>query len=48
MDIKEMIEAVQKKLAVHVDGRAGTQTWGAIYAALVGGTAGGGQRWCAT
>jgi len=31
-----MIAAVQKKLGVQVDGRAGTETWGAIYAALSG------------
>jgi peptidoglycan L-alanyl-D-glutamate endopeptidase CwlK len=35
MRIEEMIAAVQKKLGVQVDGRAGTETWGAIYAALV-------------
>jgi peptidoglycan L-alanyl-D-glutamate endopeptidase CwlK len=35
MDITEMIRAVQKALAVNVDGRAGPQTWTAIYAALV-------------
>ena len=35
MTINEMIEAVQKALGVEVDGKAGTETWGAIYAALV-------------
>jgi peptidoglycan L-alanyl-D-glutamate endopeptidase CwlK len=35
MQIEEMISAVQKKLGVQVDGRAGTQTWGAIYAQIV-------------
>lgn len=35
MTINEMIEAVQKSLGVEVDGKAGTETWGAIYAALV-------------
>jgi peptidoglycan LD-endopeptidase CwlK len=35
MDIDEMVSAVQKKLGVQVDGRAGTQTWGAIYAHIV-------------
>ncbi|MBI5894757.1 MAG: M15 family metallopeptidase [Desulfobacterales bacterium] len=35
MRIEEMIAAVQKKLGVQVDGRAGTETWGAIYATLV-------------
>jgi peptidoglycan L-alanyl-D-glutamate endopeptidase CwlK len=35
MQITEMIEAVQKTLGVQVDGRAGPETWGAIYAALV-------------
>ncbi|MES2936543.1 MAG: M15 family metallopeptidase [Pseudomonadota bacterium] len=42
MDIREMIEAIQKKLGIEVDGRAGTQTWGAIYAALVDNTVAGG------
>ena len=35
MQIEEMIAAVQKKLDVQVDGRAGTETWGAIYAFIV-------------
>lgn len=35
MDIQEMIEAVQRKLGIGVDGRAGAETWGAIYAAIV-------------
>lgn len=35
MQITEMIEAVQKKLKIEVDGKAGTETWGAIYAAIV-------------
>lgn len=35
MTLVEMIEAVQRKLGVDVDGRPGTETWGAIYAALV-------------
>jgi peptidoglycan L-alanyl-D-glutamate endopeptidase CwlK len=35
MDTTEMIEAVQKALGVDVDGRAGPQTWTAIYAAVV-------------
>ncbi len=35
MHITEMIAAIQKALKVDVDGRAGSQTWGAIYAALV-------------
>lgn len=35
MDITDMIRAVQGALGIDVDGRAGTQTWGAIYAALV-------------
>jgi peptidoglycan L-alanyl-D-glutamate endopeptidase CwlK len=30
-----MIEAIQKKLKVQVDGKAGPETWAAIYAALV-------------
>ena len=35
MDITDMIKAVQKKLGVDADGKAGTETWGAIFAALV-------------
>lgn len=35
MRIEEMIEAVQRALGVTVDGRAGPETWGAIYAELV-------------
>ena len=35
MEITEMIEAVQRKLKVDVDGKAGSETWGAIYAAIV-------------
>lgn len=35
MEISEMIAAVQKKLNIEADGKAGAQTWGAIYAALV-------------
>ncbi|MBK6006411.1 M15 family metallopeptidase [Ramlibacter ginsenosidimutans] len=35
MDATEMIEAVQKALGVDVDGRAGPETWTAIYAAVV-------------
>jgi peptidoglycan LD-endopeptidase CwlK len=35
MDTTEMIEAVQKALGVDPDGRAGPDTWTAIYAALV-------------
>lgn len=35
MKIDEIISAVQKKLGVQVDGRAGTETWAAIYAAIV-------------
>jgi peptidoglycan LD-endopeptidase CwlK len=35
MQITEMIEAVQTKLNIEVDGKAGTETWGAIYAAIV-------------
>lgn len=36
MRIEEMIAAVQQTLGVEVDGKAGPQTWGAIYARLVG------------
>jgi peptidoglycan LD-endopeptidase CwlK len=35
MKLEEMIAAVQKKLAVQVDGRAGPETWRAIYAHIV-------------
>lgn len=35
MRIEEMIAAVQQELGVDVDGRAGPQTWGAIYEHLV-------------
>lgn len=35
MKIEEMIAAVQQKIGVQVDGRAGPQTWEAIYAKLV-------------
>jgi peptidoglycan LD-endopeptidase CwlK len=35
MRIEEMIAAVQQSLGISADGRAGPQTWGAIYAALV-------------
>ena len=35
MTLEEMIRAVQQVLGVQVDGKAGPQTWGAIYQALV-------------
>jgi peptidoglycan LD-endopeptidase CwlK len=35
MRIEEMIEAVQRKLRITVDGKAGPQTWGAIYEEIV-------------
>lgn len=35
MTLEEMISAVQKKLGIQADGKAGPQTWTAIYAALV-------------
>lgn len=35
MRIEEMIAAVQAQLGIEVDGRAGPDTWGAIYARLV-------------
>jgi peptidoglycan L-alanyl-D-glutamate endopeptidase CwlK len=41
VEITEMIEAVQKAVKVEVDGKAGPETWGAIYAALVKKTVGG-------
>jgi peptidoglycan L-alanyl-D-glutamate endopeptidase CwlK len=36
MKIEELISAVQSSLGVEVDGRAGTETWGAIYERIVG------------
>jgi len=36
MEIDKMIAAVQKALAIDVDGRAGPQTWLAIYERIVG------------
>lgn len=41
MKIEEMIAAVQKRLGVEVDGRAGPETWGAIYARIVKATVAG-------
>lgn len=35
MRIEEMIAAVQEKLGITVDGRAGPETWSAIYARIV-------------
>ena len=35
MNIEEMISAVQQKLGITVDGKAGTETWGAIYDTIV-------------
>lgn len=35
MELSDMIRAVQGALNIQVDGRAGAETWGAIYAALV-------------
>jgi len=35
MRIEEMIAAIQKELDIDVDGKAGPQTWGAIYSRLV-------------
>lgn len=43
MELVDMIKAVQAKLGVEVDGRPGTETWGAIYAALVGRRIDGGR-----
>ena len=39
MKVEQMISAVQARLGVQVDGRAGPQTWGAIYEHIVGRTA---------
>lgn len=35
MQIEDMVRAVQERLGVEVDGRAGPQTWGAIYKRIV-------------
>jgi len=35
MRIEEMIAAIQDELGIHVDGKAGPETWGALYARLV-------------
>lgn len=35
MKIEDMVRAVQAELGVEVDGKAGTETWGAIYRRLV-------------
>ena len=35
MQIEEMVRAVQIRLGIEVDGRAGPQTWGAIYKRIV-------------
>jgi peptidoglycan LD-endopeptidase CwlK len=35
MTLEEMISAVQKKLGIQVDGKAGPQTWTAVYSAIV-------------
>jgi peptidoglycan L-alanyl-D-glutamate endopeptidase CwlK len=35
MEITEMIKAIQRKLKVDDDGKAGSETWGAIYATIV-------------
>ncbi|AOS83107.1 peptidase M15 [Chlorobaculum limnaeum] len=35
MRIEEMISAIQKELGISVDGKAGPQTWGAIYQRIV-------------
>lgn len=40
MKIEEMIAAIQQELRIQVDGRAGPETWGAIYAHIVGPTIG--------
>jgi len=36
MKTEEMIRAIQTKLGIQVDGRAGPETWGAIYTHIVG------------
>jgi peptidoglycan LD-endopeptidase CwlK len=35
MKIEELISGIQKELGIQVDGRAGAETWGAIYARIV-------------
>lgn len=44
MKIDEMIAAIQTKLRIQADGRAGPETWGAIYARIVMPTIAGGPR----
>jgi peptidoglycan LD-endopeptidase CwlK len=41
MQITEMIERIQEKLKVKVDGKPGPETWGAIYSELVKSKVGG-------
>lgn len=41
MTLEELISGVQRKLGIQVDGRAGPETWGAIYARIVKPTVGG-------
>jgi len=41
MKIEEIISEVQRSLGVEVDGRAGPETWGAIYERIVGPTTDG-------
>jgi len=36
MDIEAVIRKIQKKLGIEVDGKAGPQTWSAIYESVVG------------
>ena len=36
MNLEEMIRAIQTKLGTEVDGKAGPQTWKAIYETIVG------------
>ena len=45
MKIEELIAGVQKKLRIQVDGRAGPETWGAIYADIVKPKIGGVSPW---
>ena len=42
MKIEEIISEVQRSLGVEVDGRAGPETWGAIYERIVGPSTDGG------
>jgi peptidoglycan LD-endopeptidase CwlK len=45
MKFEELISGVQQKLGIQVDGRAGPETWGAVYAHIVKPKIGGVAPW---